>query len=84
MGVSGWGAAKDVRRKELGRGSFEGWKVGRFEDWEVREPTPGFFVSVASTGLRFGVSRLFAAHARESASVASKGFMGAVCWQEGN
>ena len=32
-------------------------------------PTPRFFVSVASTGLRFFVSRLFAALARGSASV---------------
>jgi len=47
-------------------------------------PTPGFFVSVASTGVRFPVSLLFAALARESASVASKGFTDADCWQEGN
>jgi hypothetical protein len=47
-------------------------------------PTPRFFVSVASTGFRFCVSRLFAALARESASVASKGLMGAICLQKGN
>jgi hypothetical protein len=79
-----WGFAKNVRGKELRRGSFEGWKVGRFEGWEVRGPAPWFLVSVASTGLRFGVSRLFAALARRAVSVASKGFTETDCWLEGN
>ena len=47
-------------------------------------PTPRFFVSVASTGLRFFVSRLFAALARGSASVASKRFTDGDCSREGN
>jgi hypothetical protein len=84
MGVKGWGAAKDVKGKGLGRGSFEGLKVGRFEGWEVREHTPWFFVSIASTGLRFSVSLLFAALARWSVSVASGRFTNAGCWQKGN
>ena len=83
-----------MRIKELERGSLH---VGMFKRWNVRRaPTPSrserakeaapprFFVSVASTRLAVGVSRLFAAVARESASVASKGFIEADCGQEGN
>ena len=47
-------------------------------------PSPRFFVSVASKGVRFSVSLLFATLARWSISVADKGLRGARCWREGN
>ena len=43
-----------------------------------------FFVSVASKGVRFGVSRLFAPLTGKSICVASKGVMGMDCWRESN
>jgi hypothetical protein len=47
-------------------------------------PAPLFFVSVASKGVRSAVSLLFATLAREPISIASKGFIGAWYWREGN
>ena len=48
----------------LNRGNVECWRH------------PLFFVSVASKGVSFGVSRLFATHTGIPRSVASKGFAG--------
>jgi hypothetical protein len=45
---------------------------------------PLFFVSVASKGVRFSVSLLFATLARRSISVAAKGLTGADCWRKSN
>lgn len=85
MGVMGWGAAKDLRIKELERGSFAGLKIGRFESWEIAgHPTPWVFVSVAYKRVRFSVSRLFATVAGKFVSVADKGLMGSGRWREGN
>jgi hypothetical protein len=47
-------------------------------------PTPLFFVSVASKGVRFAVSLLFAIFAGDSISVAAKGLMEALCWRKSN
>jgi hypothetical protein len=51
---------------------------------EAAAPTPLFFVSVASKGVNFEVSLLFAALTGGFISVAAKGLTGARCWQEGN
>ena len=79
---SSWGWVRELKRGRRDPTQRRGEHRGSAE--VGGHPTPRFFVSVASTGLRFGVSRLFAALARESVGVASKGFMGADCWQEGN
>ena len=50
----------------------------------VPAPSPVFFVSVASKGVSFGVSLLFAILAEGFTCVASKGVMGADCWRESN
>jgi hypothetical protein len=68
------GGCDPTQRRGEHRGSAE---VGEI-------PTSRFFVSVASTGFRFPVSLLFAALARRTVSVASKGFTDVGCWQEGN
>jgi len=47
-------------------------------------PTPLFFVSAESKGLRDCVSLLFATLAGRPISVAAKGLMGADSWREGN
>jgi hypothetical protein len=47
-------------------------------------PSPRFFVSVASKGVIFSVSLLFATLARGSIGVAAKGLKGARRWREGN
>jgi len=47
-------------------------------------PTPLFFVSVASKGLRSAVSLLFATLAGRSISVAVKGLTRTKCWRESN
>jgi hypothetical protein len=46
--------------------------------------SPWFFVSVASKGVSFSVSLLFATVAGYFVSVAGKGLMAAGCWREGN
>jgi len=50
----------------------------------IDAPTPVFFVSVASKGVSFAVSLLFATLAERSISVAAKGLAGARCWRESN
>jgi hypothetical protein len=52
--------------------------------WEEarRVPLPRFFVSVASKGVRFGVSLLSATLTGRFVSVADKGLMGVRCWRE--
>src|SRR6266403_4376926 len=50
----------------------------------ITPPTPLFFVSVASKGLRSAVSLLFATLAGGSISVAAKGFKGVDRWREGS
>ena len=74
-----------MRGKELGQRSLASLQVGRLAGFEqgVR-PTPGFFVSVASKGVKFSVSLLFATVAGVFISVADKGLMGARCWREDN
>jgi hypothetical protein len=69
------GVAKNVQRKELGRGSFAGLQIGRFADFKpTAGPTPMFFVSIASKGFSLGVSLLFATLAGRLIGVAAKGF----------
>jgi hypothetical protein len=79
--LAGYGTWKSVRKMEDGQSGdgAQGEKALR-----LNGVAPVFLVSVASTGVRFTVSLLFAALARESASVASKGFTDVDCWQEGN
>jgi hypothetical protein len=62
-----------------------GCQIGRLAGSSVGvRPTPHFLVSVASKGFRLAVSLFFATLGRKSASVASKGFTDAFCWQESN
>jgi hypothetical protein len=68
----------DVGDKELVSVKREGRENGR-------TPTPPFFVSVASKGLRVYVSGLESTLlARGHISVAAKGLMWAKCWRENN
>jgi hypothetical protein len=63
--------AKDASRKSIrdAENAFEGWNVKE----QSGDPSPGFFVSVASKGVRFSVSLLFATLAERFVSVAAKG-----------
>jgi hypothetical protein len=61
------------------------WKAGIFEGWNVETaPPPLFFVSVASKGVGFAASLLFATLAGRFIRVAAKGLMGTRCWRESN
>ena len=79
------GVAKNVQRKELGRGSFAGLQIGRIAGFKTTaDPFPRFFVSVAFKGVSLCVSLLFATLAGRSISVVAKGFRRTDCWREGN
>jgi hypothetical protein len=58
-------------------------KGGKVKEAKSRGP-PMFFVSVASKGVRFGVSRLFATLVGKSICVACKGLTWEDCWRESN
>jgi len=66
-GFAKWRSRKRKKREKRGRKGDDfrnrNWKMG---------PTPGFCVSVASKGVSFGVSLLFAALARRPIGVDSK------------
>jgi hypothetical protein len=79
-----WFERRNVEEKERPRrrqGKANERKILGLKDLT---PTPLFFVSVASKGVSFAVSLLFATLAGRAISVAAKGLMGTTCRRESN